>query len=127
MTRFALAGSGGSFGAMGLDSMAEARAMLWARSEFSAIAPRPTPHSLKNHRRVIPSRYFSNISSCFVIVSLLGDRLVQIQQHARKHGVASQLARRNSLWLASYRVRLPGGDFDGVQPILLNSCILLFQ
>src|SRR4051812_28229683 len=70
MTRFALAGKWGFLGARGLAEADAPDAVLPLSSSASAIAPMPTPHCLKNQRRVRNFEY-SDWNSGFIMCFLV--------------------------------------------------------
>ena len=91
ITRLAFGAKCGCFGASG--SLARRRSPIRPAGAPSAIAPRPTPHCSKNQRRVI---CFGSIAIKMILAVhrlFLGDRFVQVQQHARDDRPGGQLAR----------------------------------
>src|SRR5690606_23737901 len=66
MTRLAFAGMCAALGERGLlcNGVTDFPNKLSASNELSAIAPTPTPHCLKNQRRVIALRCSSSSSIC---------------------------------------------------------------
>src|SRR5262245_693592 len=97
MTRFALGGNRGIFGAMGFTDAAPAgaaRAPFSRRSCPSAMAPTPTPHWRKNQRRVRSLRHSAMACSCFVMASFPCDGLVEVQEDAGHDGIGSELRGR---------------------------------
>src|SRR6266567_3437980 len=120
MTRLAFGAKCGFLGASGYTPVI----LLAAESLFSpskvpkAIAPRPTPHSLKNQRRVMCCRYALKKCSGVVMGSFFGDGFVEIQKHPRDDGVSGPLRRSRAWREVRGRLALAGGDLARVQPSL---------
>src|SRR5437867_11238915 len=93
MTRLAFGLKCGCLGARELTPaiFPAAETLPCPRSDPRAMAPKPTPHSLKNQRRVICWRYWLKKCSCLVMASFFGDGFVQVQQHARDNSICGQL------------------------------------
>src|SRR5262245_47298983 len=124
MTRFARGlkcgclGASGSAGSPGAAALPAER--LRERSEPRAIEPSPTRHWRKNQRRVRYSRWSQ--AACWrrsmVIASLLGDRLVEVQDHARHDGHGRELRGRRALRQLRRLVALAGRQLERARPPL---------
>src|SRR5689334_5737098 len=103
MTRLAFGAKCGAFGASGLTNAGlPAANNFWFNNDPSAIVPSPTPHCLKNQRRVIAIR--RSFKKCSGVV--IGYSFVIVSSRFSN-------ARDTTVYAASCVGVVPGGSFSG--------------